>query len=219
MKGKLIVIEGACDGVGKTTQYNLLKNYLEEKGYNVYNHHFPSYNTKQGKLACEYLNGDFGLPKDLSPYLINSMYAVDRALTWKLELKEKYDRGNIILLDRYTTSSLIYQSCLFKTDKEKEEFINYVNEYEYEKLGLKKPDLVIFLTGDFNVFTELRKNRKDYEGNSNDIHENDINLMKKIYDNSSFVAKKLGFKIVNCTENGKLKTIEEIHSEIKKIIE
>ena len=218
MKGKLIVIEGACDGVGKTTQYNLLKKYLEEKGYNVYSHHFPSYNSKQGKLASEYLNGDFGNPKELSPYLINSMYAVDRALTWKLELKEKYENGSIILLDRYTTSSLIYQSSLFETNEEKEEFINYVTYYEYEKLGLKKPDLVIFLTGDFNIFTELRKNRKDYEGNSNDIHESDINFMKKIYDNSSFVAEKLGFKIINCTKDGKLRDINDIHNEIKQIL-
>lgn len=219
MKGKLIVIEGACDGVGKTTQYNLLKEYLENKGFNVYNHHFPTYNSKQGKLVEEYLNGDFGSPEELSPYLINSMYAVDRALTWKEELKEKYDNGDIILLDRYTTSSLIYQSCLYETEKEKAEFIDYVEEYEYEKLGLKRPDIVIFLTGDFDALSNLRKNRTDYEGNSNDVYERDINIMKKIYDNSSFVAKHMNFEIIKCDKDGKLRSIEDIHNEIISKIE
>ena len=219
MRGKLIVIEGACDGVGKTTQYNLLKKYLEDKGYNVYNHHFPTYNSKQGKIVEEFLNGDFGSPDELSPYLINSMYAIDRAVTWKEELKEKYDAGNIILLDRYTTSSLIYQSCLYEKEEDKKEFIDFVLEYEYKKLGLQKPDKVIFLTGDFNILSEMRKNRKDYEGNSNDVFERDINLMKKIYDNSSFVAEYLNFDIIKEDNNKKLRSIEDIHNEIIKKIE
>lgn len=91
MKGKLIVIEGACDGVGKTTQFNLLKEYLENNGYKVYTHHFPTYHSKQGKTTEYYLNGDFGSPEELSPYLVNSFYALDRAITWKQELKEKYE--------------------------------------------------------------------------------------------------------------------------------
>ena len=110
MEGKLIVIEGACDGIGKTTQFKLLKKYLEDNGYNVCSHHFPTYDSKQGKLTEYYLNGDFGNPNDLSPYLVNSIYAVDRAITWNDKLKEAYYSGDIILLDRYTTSSLIYQS-------------------------------------------------------------------------------------------------------------
>ena len=110
MKGKLIVIEGACDGIGKTTQYNLLKEYLEKNGYSVCSHHFPTYDSKQGKLTEYYLNGDFGNPSDLSPYLVNSIYAVDRSITWNDKLKAAYDKGDIILLDRYTTSSLIYQA-------------------------------------------------------------------------------------------------------------
>lgn len=119
MKGKLIVIEGACDGIGKTTQYNLLKEYLEKNGYSVCSHHFPTYDSKQGKLTEYYLNGDFGNPSDLSPYLVNSIYAVDRSITWNDKLKAAYDKGDIILLDRYTTSSLIYQSSLMDDYYEK----------------------------------------------------------------------------------------------------
>ena len=218
MKGKLIVIEGACDGIGKTTQYNLLKQYFEDKGYNVCSHHFPTYNSKQGFLAENYLKGEFGLPEELSPYLINTMYAVDRALTWKDELKKEYEKGNIILLDRYTTSSLIYQTSLMSDINEKKEFINYVSDYEYNKLGIKEPDKVIFLTADFDVVSNMRNKRTDNDGVKNDVYERDNGLMKKIYDNSSFVADYLKFDIVKCDNDANLRYIDDIQEDIRKII-
>lgn len=219
MKGKLIVIEGACDGIGKTSQYKLLKKYLEDKGYNVCSHHFPTYDSKQGKLTEYYLNGDFGNPKDLSPYLVNSIYAVDRAITWNNKLKDAYDNGNIILLDRYTTSSLIYQSALFESENEKKAFIDYVTDYEYNKLGIKKPDKVIFLTADFDLVSSMRSKRESNDGVKDDVYERDNKLMKKIYDNAMFVSDYLDFEIVKCDLNGSLKSIEDIHKEIKDIID
>ncbi len=218
MKGKLIVIEGACDGIGKTSQYNLLKKYLEDKGYNVCSHHFPTYDSKQGKLTEYYLNGDFGNPKDLSPYLVNSIYAVDRAITWNNKLKDAYDNENIILLDRYTTSSLIYQSALFESRNDKKAFIDYVMDYEYNKLGIKKPDKVIFLTADFDVVSNMRNKRESNDGIKNDVYERDNKLMKKIYDNAMFVSDYLGFDIVKCDLNGSLRSIEDIQYEIRNII-
>lgn len=219
MKGKLIVIEGACDGIGKTTQYKLLKKYLEDKGYNVCSHHFPTYDSKQGKLTEYYLNGDFGNPSDLSPYLVNSIYAVDRSITWNDKLKAAYDKGDIILLDRYTTSSLIYQSSLFDNEEDKKAFINYVTDYEYNKLGIKKPDKVIFLTADFDLVSSMRSKRKSNDGVKNDVYERDSKLMKKIYDNAMFVSDYLDFDIVKCDLNGSLRSIEDIHNEIKGIMD
>lgn len=219
MKGKLIVIEGACDGIGKTTQYKLLKKYLEDKGYNVCSHHFPTYDSKQGKLTEYYLNGDFGNPSDLSPYLVNSIYAVDRSITWNDKLKAAYDKGDIILLDRYTTSSLIYQSSLFDNEEDKKAFINYVTDYEYNKLGIKKPDKVIFLTADFDLVSSMRSKRKNNDGVKNDVYERDSKLMKKIYDNAMFVSDYLDFDTLKCDLNGSLRSIEDIHNEIKGIMD
>ena len=182
-------------------------------------HHFPTYDSKQGKLTEYYLNGDFGNPKNLSPYLVNSIYAVDRAITWKDKLKDAYDNGNIILLDRYTTSSLIYQSALFESENEKKSFIDYVTDYEYNKLEIKKPDKVIFLTADFDVVSSMRNKRESNDGIKNDVYERDNKLMKKIYDNAMFVSDYLGFDIVKCDLNGGLRSIEYIHNEIKGIID
>ncbi len=133
-KGSLIVIEGACDGIGKTTQFILLKERLEKEGISVVSHHFPTYDTAEGALVEKYLRGEFGTPKDLSPYFVNSLYAVDRGAIWHAKLKKLYDSGKTILLDRYTTSSLIYQSALIEDIEERKKFIDYVIDFEYHKI-------------------------------------------------------------------------------------
>ena len=213
-KGKLIVIEGACDGIGKSTQYTLLYNKLTSLGYEVVNHHFPSYNTFHGKPVEKYLAGDFGKISEISPYFINSLYAVDRASAWYLKLKKEYDSGKIILLDRYTTSSIIYQASCVNPIEKRKEFIDYICDYEYSKLQIAKPDMVIFLEAPFDMVTNLRKNRQEYEGNANDIHEKDLTFMKQVYDNALFVADYLKWTKIKCNRNGKMKSIDEIHETI-----
>ncbi len=215
--GKLIVIEGACDGIGKTTQFELLKTKLNNLGYNVVSHHFPSYGEYQGSSVEHYLKGEYGSPSTLSPYFINNLYAIDRAVTWNTKLKKEYE-NNIILLDRYTTSSLIYQSVFIDNIEEKKKFINFVIDFEYKKLGIKEPDLVIFLDAPYELVTFMRKNRNQNDGVKNDVYEKDTILMKKIYENAKFVSKYLNFSIVNCSKNNQMKSIDEIHNQIYKLV-
>lgn len=217
-KGNLIVIEGACDGIGKSTQYELLKKDLSNDGKIITSHHFPSYNTYHGYPVEKYLKGDFGNADELSPYFINSLYANDRAITWYTNLKHLYEAGDTILLDRYTTSSLIYQSALFDDLKEKEKFINYVADYEYNKLGIKEPDSVIFLYAPFDLVAEMRNKRKNNDGVANDIYERDLSLMKKVYDSAIFVANYFGWDKVNCSYNDKMRSIDDIHEEVYSLV-
>ncbi|MBQ4634208.1 MAG: deoxynucleoside kinase [Bacilli bacterium] len=217
-KGKLIVVEGACDGIGKTTQYQLLGQHLKKDGYEIINHHFPSYNTYQGKAVELYLKGEYGQPSELSPYFINSLYANDRAITWLTELKPKFESGSIVLLDRYTTSSLIYQSALIEDLEQKKAFIDYVCEFEYLKLGIPKPDNVIFLHAPFDLVTEIRNARKQNEGILNDIHESNLEFMKKVYKSAMFIADYLGWNKVACNNGNEMKSIEEIHAEVYQLI-
>lgn len=217
-QGKIIVIEGACDGIGKTTQYELLYKHLLADNNKVTTHHFPSYNVYQGKGVEEYLKGNYGKLDELSPYFINNLYASDRAITWYTKLKTAYEKGDTLLLDRYTTSSLIYQSAFFDNIEERTKFINYASDYEYNKLGMKEPDIVIFLTAPFELVNKLREERPDNAGIANDIYERNVKHMKKIYDNSLFVAKYLSWNIIECSENGKMKDINAIHNEIYELI-
>lgn len=211
---KLIVIEGACDGVGKSTQFQLLCDRLRQEGFNVASHHFPSYDTYQASPVEHYLKGEYGLPNELSPYFINSLYALDRAITWQVKLKNLYDQNNLIVLDRYTTSSLIYQSSLIEDENQKKAFIDYVMDFEYNKLQIQKPDKVIFLYAPFELIQNLRNKRQSNDGIQNDIHEKDVKYLKKTYDNAVFVAKYLNWTIIDCYSDNKMKSIEEIHEEI-----
>ena len=215
--GKLIVVEGACDGIGKSTQYTLLKERLIKDGNNVVSHHFPSYGEYQGVHVEKYLKGEFGNIEDLSPYFINNLYAVDRAITWHSYLKKEY-QNSIILLDRYTTSSLIYQSALIDDIEKRKEFIDYVISFEYEKLGIKEPDLVIFLEAPYDLVKKLRNERKVNDGIQNDIHEKNDEFMRKVYENALFVAEYLKFSKIKCNDGDHMRSIEDIHNDIYKLI-
>ncbi len=217
-KGKLIVVEGACDGIGKTTQFNKLKEHLQNDGKEVANHHFPTYGTYYGAPVEKYLQGEFGSPKELSPYFVNSLYAVDRAVAWYKELKELYDKGDIVLLDRYTTSSLIYQSALIENPDEKKRFLDYVTDFEFGKLGIKEPDSVIFLHAPFDLVTKLRQERKQNDGVVNDIHERDLEFMKKVYESAMFCADYFDWDKVECSDNDKMRSIEDIHEDVYKLV-
>lgn len=216
--GKLIVVEGACDGIGKTTQYELLCKRIKEDGYEVANHHFPSYGTYQGAAVEKYLKGEYGQPSELSPYFVNSLYANDRGITWYTQLKPLFDEGKVILLDRYTTSSLIYQSALIEDIEEKKKFIDYVTDFEYKKIGIKEPDNVIFLHAPFDLVTEMRNSRKQNEGVVNDIHESNIEFMKKVYESAMFIADYLSWDKIECNDENKMRNIDDIHNEIYKLV-
>ena len=213
-KGKIIVVEGACDGIGKSTQYDLLNKWLKEEGYEVRKHHFPSYNTPQGALVEKYLKGDYGNPKDISPYFINSLYAIDRASTFKEGLEEEYKNGKILLFDRYTTSSIIYQSSTIEDPVKRKEFIDYIVDFEYNKLEIPTPDEVVFLTAPFDLVTKLREKRKDNEGIENDIHERNIEFMRRVYENAIYLADYLNWDQIHCNERNQMRSIASIHEEV-----
>ena len=217
-KGKLIVVEGACDGIGKTTQYKMLCDRFKSEGKQIASHHFPSYGEYQGALVEKYLKGELGQLNELSPYFINSLYAIDRGVTWYTYLKQLYEQGKIILLDRYTTSSLIYQSALIEDISEKKKFIDYVIDFEYSKIGIKKPDCVIFLYAPFDLVTKIRNARKQNDGIANDIHESDLDFMKKVYASAMFIADYLSWHKVQCNDGDKMRSIDDIHDEIYNLV-
>ena len=216
--GKLIVVEGACDGIGKTTQYEILYKHLLSDGEKIVSHHFPSYGTYHGIPVEKYLSGDFGSPSELSAYFINSLYAVDRGITWYTELRQLYDDETTILLDRYTTSSLIYQSALIDDIDEKKEFIDYVTDFEYRRIGIKKPDNVIFLYAPFDLVTKIRNSRKENAGIVNDIHESNLEFMKKVYDSAMFVADYLSIDKVQCNDGDKMRDKNDIHEDVYSLV-
>jgi len=216
--GRLVVIEGACDGIGKSTQYDLLYKRLVSDGNEVLKHHFPSYGTYQGEAVERYLKGEYGHPSELSPYFVANLYANDRSIVWHTKLRNAYQSGKIILLDRYTTSSLIYQSALISDIDKKKEFIDYVSDLEYNKLGSKNPDNVIFLYAPFDLVTEIRRARKANDGIVNDIHERDLEFMRRVYESAMFVANYLEWDMIECNDGNKMRSINDIHKDVYKLV-
>ncbi len=219
-QGKIIVVEGASDGIGKTTQFKTLIKHLKADGIKFCHHHFPTYYSYQGKSVEMYLSGNYGQPSDLSPYFINSLYAHDRAVTWYTKLKQEYEKGRIIILDRYTTSSLLYQSSTIDDPAAKKRFLDYVDDFEYNKLGIGRPDLVLFLYAPLETVNKFRAERTKNEGIKGDIHERNLDYLQKVYNNGHFVADYFKWQLINCaTPAGtKFRSIDSIHQDVYQAV-
>lgn len=216
-EGKLIVFEGS-DGAGKTTQCNLLKKDLIASGELVVDHHFPSYGTYYGAPVEHYLKGDFGTPDENSSYFVNSLFAIDRAIAWRKTLKGFYEKGQTILLDRYTSSSLLYQSLQFENLDEKKRFIDFVVDFEYNKLGIKEPDKVIFLKLPWEISMRSVIAREKETGAKRDIHEIDPDYIRRVNENSDFVADYLSWDVVECFDGKDILPVEEIHQKVLSLL-
>lgn len=218
MKGKFIVIEGT-DGSGKKTQAKILCEKLNEAGINCIVQSFPNYDSPACTPVKMYLNGEFGDIGCLDAYQANSLYAVDRLCTM-MGLKDHIENGGSIVFDRYVESTMLHQAALIENQEERDEFLDYVNDFEFGKLKLPKPDLVIFLDVPVEVSKKLADSRGEYKsGNKKDILEQDVSHLTKAYNSGKYVANKYGWTQISClNESGSLKSIEEISNDIFEVV-
>lgn len=216
MGGKLITMEG-LDGSGKATQTELLCQTLSGRGVKLRRVSFPDYNEPSSILAQMYLKGEFGTnPDDVNAYAASSFYAVDRYASYKKYWQQDYLAGSLIIADRYTTSNIVFQ--LSKQPREQwADFVEWVQDYEYNKLGLPRPDLTIYLNMPLDVSQKLLSSR--YHGNEDkkDIHESNAEYLRACRKSAEYASQKLNWKIVQCADDGGLKTVEQIHGEVMKI--
>lgn len=215
MNPKLIVIEGP-DGCGKETQSNLLKDRLEKEGYKVKLLSFPRYDVNESLFEENYLNGDYGKEvKEISPYETSVLFAVDRYDYFKKD-KEKYD---VIICDRFTTSNMIHQGSKIENNSERKEYINWLKDFEYNKLKIPKPDEVIFL----ELSPAISRALIDQRNNIKDIHEADQNYLVNTFNIAKDIAKQEDWKIVDCEINNTIRSKENISDQVyniaKKVLE
>ena len=216
--GKLIVIEGT-DGSGKSTQFKRLTEHLQKKGQDFRTLVFPRYSEPSSALIRMYLGGEFGTnPSDVNAYAASSFYAVDRYASYKQDWGKWYEDGGLIVSDRYTTSNAVHQAS--KEPKEKQdEFLKWLYEFEYDRLGLPRPDLIIYLDVP-TAFTEQLMRRREQQTNTHaDIHEQDMSYLATCRETGRAAAKYYGWHIIDCVRNGQMRSIEDIHSEIYALVE
>ena len=217
MSGKLIVIEG-LDGSGKATQAKLLARELRRQGREVREISFPDYKSDSSALIKMYLGGAFGSkPDDVNAYAASSFFAVDRYAGYKSDWGAFYQQGGVVIADRYTTSNAVHQ-CSKLPREQWDAYLDWLFRFEYEQLGIPAPDTVIYLRVDPAVSQKLMTQRYHGDEGKKDIHESDLEYLQRSRMAAEYCAEKLGWKTVPCTEEGEMRSVEEIHGDILQYI-
>lgn len=215
--GKLIVIEG-LDGSGKSTQLELLPKLLSERGIESQTVSFPDYESDSSALVKMYLAGQFGKdPSDVNAYASSLFYAVDRYASFKSKWGEYYNASGTVIAGRYTTSNAIHQTSKLP-ESEWADFLDWLYELEYNKVGIPKPDKVIFLDMPVEVSQKLLSGRYQGDEGKKDIHESNVEYLNNCRKAAKFTADYSGWTTVSCAKDGNPRLVEDIAQDILKIV-
>lgn len=223
--GKLVVIEG-LDGSGKATQTALLAENLrtgavKQGETKVRAVSFPCYDSDSSALVRMYLGGAFGAkPGDVNAYAASAFYAVDRYASYKTDWGGFYREGGLVLADRYTTSNAVHQCCKLP-EEQRAAYLAWLEDFEYAKLAIPKPDLVLYLDVDPRVSDELLKKRyaAGERAAGEDIHEQDRAYQEHCRQVALWCAGQLGWRVVRCSREGAMRPAQEIAQEILSAVQ
>ena len=215
--GKLIVIEGT-DGSGKSTQFSLLTRHLQEMGREFMQLEFPQYSEPSSALIKMYLGGEFGSkPSDVNAYAASAFYAVDRYASYKKVWGAWYEDGGLVVSGRYTTSNAVHQASK-EPEETRGDFLKWLYEFEYDRLGLPCPDLVIYLDVPTDYTEKMLRKREADTHTSADIHEQDMQYLATCRRTGREAAAFYGWTVIDCVRDGAMRTIEDIHDEICRLV-
>ena len=211
--GKLIVIEGT-DGSGKSTQFRLLTERLQQEGRAFRQLEFPQYSEPSSALIKMYLGGEFGHnPSDVNAYAASTFYAVDRYASYKKVWGQWYEDGGLVLSARYTTSNAVHQASKEPEERQKD-FLAWLYEFEYDQLGLPEPDLVIYLDVPTDFTERMMRSREAATHTSADIHEQDLDYLATCRRAGKAAAAFYNWTVIDCVRDDQMRSIEDIHNEI-----
>lgn len=216
--GLFITIDG-LDGSGKGTQSDLLTNWLREQGYRVKELSFPCYGEKSAVPVEMYLHGELGSrPEDTNAFAASVFFSVDRYLSYRTDWKkDAEDPDTIIISNRYTTANAVHQ--LSKLPKDRwEDFLSWLWDFEFGRLGLPKPDVILYLEMLPEISMRLVDHRSAATGQKKDIHELSADHLTKSYEAALYASEKLGWTKLRCFDGDEPRKIEDIQGEIRDII-
>ena len=199
MRG-LLVLEG-LDGSGKSTQFDCLLERLRLEGYTSKGISFPDYKEESSALVRMYLNGEFGSEADsVNAYAASSFYAVDRYASFK----------------KHVTSNAIYQMAKLPMEQW-EDYLSWLFDYEYNRLGLPRPDCVVFLDMPPKVSQNLLLKRYGGDESRKDVHERDEAYLLRCRKAALFAANALCWTVISCAQDGKPRPVAQIHEDIFQV--
>lgn len=214
--GKIIVIEGVNDS-GKETQSKLLAKTLKEEGYKVVEFSFPMYKSPTGKIFKNCVLGKDGNGyfeegyENLDPYVVCLYTAADRK--YHKEKIERYLKNDyIVILNRYTSSNMAHQGSRYSDGEERFYMYQWIDKLEYWLLKLPKPDCTILLKVPAKYLNQLSEKQVAFNFQE-DIFDQDSVLKAYIE-----LSELYNWDSIDCVSNNKMKSVEEIHEEIMKIV-
>lgn len=213
MKGTLIVFEGT-DGSGKATQAKRLLEGLRSQGVPCREIDFPRYGNPFAEPANLYLHGALGhAPGDVNAYAASVLFAVDRFASYKEDWGGFYESGGVVVANRYVTSNAVHQASKLPP-AERRPFLDWLFDLEYDRLGLPRPDLVLYLDMPVEVSEQMLRRRENATGTAADIHEQDGDYLRRCRESAGEIARELGWRIIGCAEDGRPRTPEDIHQDV-----
>ena len=223
--GTLIILEGG-DGSGKATQTKYLVERLQAEGYPVRSVSFPNYDSDASMPIKMYLSWQFGTAVDaVNPYVASSMYAIDRFASFRMDWETFYNDGGIIIADRYTTSNMVHQMVKYTDSKSRTEFLEWLEDFEFVKFSLPRPDAVCLLDVPLKVTESLMSKRTGKTGGeTGDIHEGNRVYLQAVHDAyDELVERYQWHRISCCVENREednfiMRSIESINNEIYDVV-
>ena len=214
MEQKLIVIEG-IDGSGKHTQTQMLCKRLQELDIPLKQLSFPCYDSDASALVRMYLGGQFGdKPDSVNAFAASTFFAVDRFASYASDWRNFYMSGGLVITDRYTTSNAVYQSEKLESSQ-RLEYLRWLYDLEYTKMGIPKPDLVFYLDVPPKLSTAMRHEREKITNTHADIHESDLQYLCQCREVGLNVAKWDDWHIIHCEKDtSHMRSVESINDEL-----
>jgi dTMP kinase len=182
---------------------------------------FPQYkNNFFGRLLRECLDGKFGDFIAVNPKIASVLYAADR---WESSdnIRKWLNEGYTIISDRYVSSNQIHQGGKIKNDKDRVDFMKWLDEMEFKIFKIPKPDGIIFLDVPIEITEKLIKGRakeiakktakKVYrdlaDKNKNYLENSRVSALKIVKNNNAWYG-------INCVKDNSIMSIEEIHGKV-----
>lgn len=220
-RGKFIVLEGT-DGSGKTTQFKKLVTRLRRGRHKVATVDFPQYDKESSYFVREYLNGRYGSLEEVGPYRASIFYALDRFDVGS-QIRTWLNEGRVVVSNRYVGSNMGHQGAKIKNAKARKRYFAWVGEFEYQLLGIPKPDLNLILhmpAGVAQTLVDKKARRKYIGGKKRDLHEANLAHLKRAEQTYLEMAKTFpkDFTVIRCMEQEKLLSVEEIQEKIWKVV-
>ncbi len=166
-----------------------------------------------------YLHGALGnKPGDVNAYAASVLYAVDRFASYKEDWGSVYEAGGFVLANRYTTSNAVHQASKLP-EGERREFLDWLFDLEYGRMGLPKPDLVLYLDLPTELSEAMLRQRQQKTATHCRHSRAGRGLPPRLPGERPRDCPDLGWSVIDCAAGDAPRTVEDIRREVLSRVE